>query len=126
MRRSGVAVLPTRSTPSKSSTSADPAAALFVVVGADVEPLLPTWKAVDRLRELATLVVVNRSGSGADAGPEDGTSWRGIERVAIHRLDVSGTELRARVAAGRGVDVLCPPGVVDIISRRGLYRVVDQ
>lgn len=104
----------------------DPDAELFVVVGADVEALVPTWHAIDQVRAAATLVVVSRGGHGVESGPEDAAvGWRGIERVPIPRLDISGTDLRARVAAGRTIDVLCPPGVVRIIAARGLYRVED-
>ncbi|MBS1849057.1 MAG: nicotinate (nicotinamide) nucleotide adenylyltransferase [Actinobacteria bacterium] len=101
-----------------------PDAELFVIVGADVEALIHTWQDAERVRSLATLVVVTRGGQGGSAGPEDARgSWRSIQRIEIPRLDVSGTELRERVAAGRNVDVLCPPGVVDVIEGRGLYRV---
>lgn len=104
--------------------AARPGAELFVIVGADVEALVPTWKSVDRVREAATLVVVSRDGHGAEDGPEDDAAgWRSVERVPIPRLDVSGTELRERVAAGRPIDVLCQPDVIRIIGSHGLYRV---
>lgn len=38
------------------------------------------------------------------------------------RLDVSSTDLRERVADGRSIDVLVPPGVRTEIERRALYR----
>lgn len=107
-------------------TRADASAQLFVIVGSDVEALIPTWKHVDRVRKAATLVVVSRSGHGIHSGPEDDQpEWRGIERVPIHRIDLSGTELRSRVASGGNIDVLCPPGVVRLITRCGLYRGGD-
>ena len=103
-----------------------PDAELFVIVGADVESLIPTWKDADALRSLAHLVVVTRDGLGSEHGPEDvQSSWRGIQRVPIHRLDVSSTEIRERVAAGRSIDVLCPPKVVQLIDAHGLYRGPD-
>jgi nicotinic acid mononucleotide adenylyltransferase len=38
------------------------------------------------------------------------------------RLDVSSTDLRSRVAAGRSIDVLVPPAVRREIEARALYR----
>jgi nicotinate-nucleotide adenylyltransferase len=43
-------------------------------------------------------------------------------RVETPRLDVSSTDLRARVADGRPLDYLLTPPVIACISGRGLYR----
>jgi nicotinate-nucleotide adenylyltransferase len=37
------------------------------------------------------------------------------------RIDVSGTDVRARVRAGRPIDFLVPAEVVAYIKERGLY-----
>lgn len=103
-----------------------PSAQFFVIVGADVEAMIPTWKDIDTVRAHASLVVVSRQGRGDTSGPEDDKPWRAIARVAIHRLDLSSTELRARVAAGENIDVLCPPGVVQVIRARNLYSGDSQ
>jgi nicotinate-nucleotide adenylyltransferase len=92
---------------------------LFLVVGADVAATLSTWAGVERIPDLATLVVVDRAGA-AHGGPPPGR-WR-IEHVAIPHLDVSSTELRARAARGWPLDGLVPPGVVRIIAERNLYN----
>ena len=92
---------------------------LFLVVGADVAATLSTWAGVERLPDLATLVVVDRAGAAtADAPPGP---WR-VEHVAIPHLDVSSTDLRARAARGWPLDGLVPPGVVRIIAERNLYN----
>jgi nicotinate-nucleotide adenylyltransferase len=44
-----------------------------------------------------------------------------MEVVEVPSLDVSSTDLRARVAAGRPIDVLVPAGAVREIRGRGLY-----
>jgi nicotinate-nucleotide adenylyltransferase len=49
-----------------------------------------------------------------------GPGWR-IERVSIPRLDISSTDLRDRLRAGRPIDGLVPTEVVREIHRRGLY-----
>jgi nicotinic acid mononucleotide adenylyltransferase len=42
--------------------------------------------------------------------------------VAMPRLDVSSSLIRARIAAGEAIDFLTPPDVVAYIHARGLYR----
>lgn len=90
---------------------------LFLVVGADVIDDLTTWRRIEVVRTLATLVVVNRPGApDADPGPE----WI-TERVDIPGIDVSASELRQRVANGLPLDFLVPDPVIDVIERLGLY-----
>jgi nicotinate-nucleotide adenylyltransferase len=97
---------------------ADPQAELFVIVGADVVAGLGTWKRIDELRQQAGLVVVNRPGSE----PPASAGWaHGVQTVEIPALDISGTDVRRRVAQGRPIDGLVPPAAVRLIRERGLY-----
>lgn len=95
----------------------DPVRELFVIVGSDAAAGLPTWERVEEVRAGASFVVVDRPG-GEWAPP---TGWR-VERVEVPRLEISSTDLRARVADGRPLDYLVPPAVVSGIDRLGLYR----
>jgi nicotinate-nucleotide adenylyltransferase len=93
-------------------------AELFLILGTDCAAGLPTWERVDEVRKLATVVVVTRP--GAEEGlPPPGWDWL---RVETPRLDVSSTDLRARVAGGRPLDYLLTPPVIACIEERGLYR----
>ncbi|CAN5663119.1 nicotinate-nucleotide adenylyltransferase [soil metagenome] len=96
----------------------DPARELFLVVGSDAAAGLPTWERVDAVRELATVVVVERPGSVEGPLPA-GFRWRHVEAP---RLDVSSTDLRARITDGRPLDYLLPPEVISCIAERRLYR----
>jgi nicotinate-nucleotide adenylyltransferase len=88
---------------------------LYLVIGADAASRLSTWERVTDLRALVTLAVVGR----AESEPRlDG--WPAVA-VDMPRLDVSSTDLRARVAAGAPIDVLVPEPVVRVIRERGLY-----
>ena len=97
-------------------------AELFVIVGADVVAGLPTWERIEEVRELATLVVVNRPGS--DATPslsglsDDG--WR-VTAIEVPALEISSTDLRERARTGRPLDYLVPEAAVAVIRARGLY-----
>ena len=93
---------------------------LFLIVGADVANLLDTWVRPEEVKAEATLVVVGRPGSIADVDDLRTDGWR-IEAVEIPALDVSSSDLRARLAAGRPIDVLVPAGAVREIEKRGLY-----
>jgi nicotinate-nucleotide adenylyltransferase len=96
----------------------DPAPELFVILGSDAAGALDTWERADEVREAATLVVVERPGAN-DAAPPAGWSW---VRVEAPRLEVSSTDLRARVLDGRPLDYLLTPEVIDCIEKRALYR----
>jgi nicotinate-nucleotide adenylyltransferase len=84
---------------------------LFLIVGSDVD--IDTWVRPDEVRGLAEIVVVNRPGGT--------TSSPGATVVEIPALDISGSDLRRRVAEGRPVDFLIPDGVLRCIRERGLY-----
>jgi nicotinate-nucleotide adenylyltransferase len=96
----------------------DPTYDLYVILGSDAAVGLPSWERADEVRALSTIVVVERPGSG-DGLPPRGWSW---VRVEVPRLEVSSTDLRARVVDGRPLDYLLSPAVIDTIERRGLYR----
>ena len=98
---------------------------LFLVVGADVAAALGTWKRVDEIQaRLAGLLVVDRPGFAATSGLVEGlrvAGWPGVAAVAVPRLEVSSTDLRRRVAEGRPIEFLVPPGAIHEIAQRGLY-----
>jgi nicotinate-nucleotide adenylyltransferase len=96
-----------------------PGAELFVIVGEDVARQLDTWHRIDDLRAQAGLIVVTRHGSDGAVGL--GNWSGGIRFVEIPDLEISGTDIRRRVAEGRPVDGLMPPAAVRLIRMRGLY-----
>ncbi len=98
-----------------------PGAALFVIVGWDVSAELATWERLWEIRDLATLVVVNRPGTPAPVGLLE-QGWR-LEQVSVPNLEISSTDLRARAATGRPLDYLVPEAAVRVIRERGLYSV---
>ena len=75
-----------------------PGAELFVIVGWDVSAELGTWERLDEVRELASLVVVNRPGTPPPVGLRQ-LGWR-LEEVSVPNLEISSTDLRARRPAG--------------------------
>lgn len=95
----------------------EPDAELFVIVGRDAAAGLTTWERYREVAEGATLVVVDRPGPEVPLDPA--FTW---VRVDIPELELSSTELRERVAAGRSIRFLTPEGVATCITERDLYR----
>lgn len=93
---------------------------LFLIMGPEVAADLSTWERPEEVSRLATLVLVTRPGFVLASCEPLPPPWR-TKVVEVPAVDVSSTDLRARVAAGRPLDVLTPPGVVREIRRRGLY-----
>jgi nicotinate-nucleotide adenylyltransferase len=76
----------------------------------------------DEVRALATLAIVQR---GEEVAPSLDDGWR-VEVVRMPRLDVSSTDLRRRIATGRSIDFLMPPGAVRVLRDRRLYTRSDD
>lgn len=91
---------------------------LFYLIGEDNVPALGTWHRVDELLALAQFVVCRRRFSAANPSPAASHAFPVLERW----IDISSTEIRNRVAAGRSIRYLVPPGVETLINARQLYR----
>lgn len=93
-----------------------PAAERFFLVGADVVESFGSWREPERIAQLATIVTVRR---GAEPS---GTSPVAFRQLRTRLVDVSSTEIRARVGAGRSIHGFVPPAVAVYIETAGLYR----
>ncbi len=96
-----------------------PVAQLFLVLGSDSAAGLHTWERVEEVRVQVELVVVDRPKSTLPPLPK---GWTG-RVVEVPRLDISSTDLRARLAEGRPVRWLLPEPVIRLVEERGLYAV---
>ena len=94
-----------------------PDAELYTIVGDDAAAGLTTWQRYDEVVALSHLVVVDRPGEQVQLPA--GFDWL---RVEVPRLEVSSTDLRARVLDGRPLDYLVTDSVLGIIAARHLYR----
>ena len=94
-----------------------PGAELFTIVGDDAAAGLTSWERHDEVVAQSHLVVVDRPGTPVELPV--GFDWL---RVEVPRLEVSSTDLRARVRDGRPLDYLVTEPVLDIIAARRLYQ----
>jgi nicotinate-nucleotide adenylyltransferase len=97
---------------------------LTFIVGGDMALSLPTWREPAAILELAELGVAEREGvRRADILERVGDL--GSDRIRFFdmpRLDVSSSQIRRLVAAGRPIRYLVPDGVAAYIAEAGLYR----
>jgi nicotinate-nucleotide adenylyltransferase len=97
-----------------------PSAELFWLVGADVIESFAKWREPKRIAELATLVVLRRASEGA---APDLSSLPGMPRLLpSRRVDISSTEIRERVRAGKSIRGFVPDAVAELIAAERLYR----
>ena len=106
-----------------------PQAALYLLMGSDTLAELHTWHRTEELLEMCEVATLLRPGA-------DDLDWIRkqirltrvqTEKVLthvidVHRMDVSSTEIRARIAAGRDISRLVPPAVEAYIHENALYR----
>lgn len=113
-----------------------PTARIYYLIGEDNVAQLPEWRDSAELARLVEFAVIPRPPSRAGSqAPEAGefpvttpgtvetASSRGFRMRFLHGfpLDVSSSEIRARVCAGLRVNDLLPLGVTEIITNNRLY-----
>ena len=93
-----------------------PEARLFLLIGQDM--LAVRWVGWRKLKRLCTIAAVRRPGERRMR------TERGIRWLEMPAMDVSSSDIRARLAAGRSVRYLVPQAVERYIHRHRLYRGV--
>ena len=96
-----------------------PDAERFLLVGADVLTSFDRWREPERIRQLATLAVLERA---VEETPEAPPLGEGLLKLATRRVDVSSTEIRARLRDGRSINGFVPASVERFIRTERLYR----
>lgn len=104
-------------------------AEVFFLVGADQALELASWRRVGDLVKRCTVVPVTRPGfrlSDLDRlTPKlspDAVARIKAAALDLAPMDVSSTDIRARVRDGRSIADLVPPVVAEYIQRHNLYR----
>ena len=104
-------------------------AEIFWFIGADSLMELPTWHRAPELMKMCAIVTAARPG-------QDKVDWDklkdslGVESAEMLRkgyletpmIDISSTDIRRRVAAGRSIRFLAPEAVRQYIESHNLYR----
>lgn len=99
---------------------------VFLVMAADSFAQIDTWREPERLLGLAQWIVGPRPGHpAAPRGEVEARYGPGADRIHLlsgPALDVSGSEVRRRVASGLTIRYLVPRAVEEYIGAHGLYR----
>jgi nicotinate-nucleotide adenylyltransferase len=102
----------------------NPDANLTFIIGGDSLRDFPTWHEPDGIVRIARLAVANRP--DVEIPDDIYDQVRGLREAVSHieapLLDISSTDLRARVAAGKSIRYLVPEGVIQLIEEAGLYQ----
>jgi len=97
---------------------------IYLLLGADEARDLMSWRDPYGIQELATIVVANRPGCPIgevmSSLPDDLASR--IEPLEMPGVDISSSDLRSRIRAGRSIRYLTPEPVKSYIMSRDLYR----
>ena len=104
-----------------------PEAHRYLLIGADVTGTFSKWREPRRIRELAEIVVLRRASGprndARDTGSEEAApELEGVRWLQTRRLDLSSTEVRERVRAGKPIRGFVPDAVAEYIAAAGLYR----
>jgi nicotinate-nucleotide adenylyltransferase len=98
---------------------------LVFVMGADAAVGLESWRAPERVVELASLAVARRAGV-SDADVAEAMRSLGCEGRAtmleMPQFGVSSSAVRERAKQGRPLRYLVPDAVAHFIEERGVYR----
>ena len=104
----------------RSYRAAHPAADLTFLMGEDAAETLPQWREPVELSQLARLMVLTRGIAEGSSGPlPQGVR---LERMSARRIDISATEIRARVRAGLSLRGFVTDEIAAYIAANGLYR----
>ncbi|MBE2215042.1 MAG: nicotinate (nicotinamide) nucleotide adenylyltransferase [Opitutaceae bacterium] len=99
---------------------AHPVDSIFWIIGTDQAARLAHWREIGALAALVEFIVLTRPGFALPAGAMPA----GVQAhpVTAHVVEISSSEIRTRLAAGRPVHWFLPAAVADIIASRSLYR----
>jgi nicotinate-nucleotide adenylyltransferase len=104
--------------------SLHPDAELFLILGWDAASLFHTWHRPDRVRGLASIVIVGRPGSTAPQEPDLKSAGLGGDGVMVclgHTPAISASEVRRAVASGESIAGMVPEAVEEYIKAHHLY-----
>jgi len=99
---------------------------LTMILSADAFASLPAWHEPERLLRMVRVAVAPRPGTAAPSLESLPSALLdaaiGITILRGPNLDVSATEIRRRVAAGRSIERFVAPAVARYIKEHHLYR----
>lgn len=100
---------------------AHPVDSLFWIIGADQAARLAQWREIGALAALVEFIALARPGYTMPAASALPAGVR-LHPVTAHVVEISSSEIRSRLAAGKPVRWFLPPAVAQRIEAENLYR----
>lgn len=103
-----------------------PGVELYFIMGADSLLHFHTWKDYQRLASLCSFIVVTRPGYSLNHHDDSLRQvpkqlWENLYQLEIPGVDISSSDIRARITAAKPVKYLLPPAVEEYIRSNHLY-----
>ncbi len=92
---------------------------LYLVIGLDNLQIFQEWHRYQDILAKAKLIVLARTVGEANISPD---LLKHVEFFPFPLIDISSTDIRARVHEGKSIRYLVPDGVREYILHEGLYR----
>lgn len=102
-----------------------PDAEMFVILGVDALREIDRWRQPRRLFQMATVVGMARPGASLDVSVLNAAIPGASDRIRLvdsALIDISGTDIRRRVADGASIRYRVPPAVERYIRDHSLYQ----
>ena len=93
---------------------------LYWIIGGDQLPKLHLWKDIGELARLVEFIFLERPGHPVKAEPA--VPGLRLHRCDGHLVEISSTELRARIRGGLSLDYFVPHKAIVHIAEKRLYR----
>ena len=98
----------------------------FFIAGTDVIREIHTWERIEELLDICPFIAASRPGCRPDVERTRNLlgdlGVRQIHLLNTPELEISSTDIRERVAAGRSIKYIVPSEVEHYIYKKGLYR----
>lgn len=100
---------------------------IFLLCGSDMFLTLDAWFRAERIFELASVICMPRYDSDTERLTAKQQTYEERFSAEVHvietdALELSSTEVRAKITAGEDLKKFLPAGVAEIIRREELYR----
>ncbi|MDP1579994.1 MAG: nicotinate-nucleotide adenylyltransferase [Candidatus Didemnitutus sp.] len=93
---------------------------LYWIIGGDQLPLLHQWKEIEELAKMIEFIFLERPKHPTK--PHVEIPDLRLHRCDGHLIEISSSELRARIARGLSLHYFCPQKVIAYIDSNQLYR----
>lgn len=94
---------------------------LYFIIGADMVNYLPNWEGIEELVQMLHFIGLQRPGSFLELDTLPLYIQEAVHLAEMPLVDISSSQIRGRIAAGKTIRYMVPDAVYDYMTRSGLY-----